>query len=268
MGADASALVWDVNTDLDGKIDGAIFTKGTNAHHAIELGTNSPTSLTIRGVTFSGFNASDGQNDSVLHVKRTVGTVTIGCVGCTGTVTYKSEGATVIITQGVALTVHVQDAVTAGDIAGARVLAAAASGGPYPYEESVSLVRSGSTVTVTHTAHGLATNDWVVIEGCNEGDYMGVWQITKIDDNSYSYDIGSKTPSSPATGSPTSTFAMIHGTTDSSGNISDTRTYSADQPFAGWVRKASASPYYKSSPFSGTIDSASGADLTVQMVGD
>lgn len=263
-----SALVWDANTDPDGYLDDMTFIKGANAHHAIEFGTSSPLSMTLRGITFSGFNAADGQNDSVLHIKRTTGTVTIGCVGCTGMVTYKSEGADVDITQGVAIVVHVQDAGTGGDISGARVLATASVGGAYPSEESVGITRSGSTVTVSHASHGMATDDWVVIKGCIEGDYNGVWQIVKINDDNYSYDIGSKTPSSPATGSPNATFAMIHGTTNEAGNISDTRTYSGNQPFVGRVRQGTASPQYKSAPFSGTIDSSSGASLTVQMARD
>jgi len=260
-----------VNVDLDGKIDGMTFSKGTNSHHAIELGVSSPVNLTIRDVTFSGFNAADGANDSVLHLldKGSDTTWTIGCVGCSGTVSYKKvrPGDTVNITQGVATTVHVQDAVTGDPIMGARVLIKAAAGGPKPYQVSVGITRSGTTVTVAHTTHGLATNDWVVIEGCAEGEYNGVWQITYVDVNNYTYQI-STTPSSPATGSPVSTFAPIQGVTNSSGDISDTRTYSSNQPFTGMVRLASGSPVYKPQPVSGTINSSAGVSLTVQMIKD
>jgi len=272
VSADTSAFRWNVAADLDGKIDKATFSKGAAAHHAIELGVSAPNNLTIRNVTFSGFNATDGQNDSVLHLldKGVDTTWTIGCVGCTGTVSYKKVRAndTVNITQGVALTVHVQDANTSASIEGARVLVMAASGGPKPYQASVGLTRVGSTVTVAHTTHGLSTNDWVVIQGATEGDYNGVWQITVTGASEYTYDIGSKTPSSPATGSPVATFAPIHGTTNSSGNISDTRTYASNQPFTGRTRKASSPPYYRSSPLSGTIDSQTGASVTVQMITD
>jgi hypothetical protein len=272
VAADASALIWNVSTDLDGKIDGATFSKGTNAHHAIELGVSSTNNLTIRNVTFSGFNTSDAQNDSVLYLadKGSDTTWTIGCVGCSGTVSYKKarSGDTVNITQGVALTVHVIDANTGSDIENARVLVAANTGGPKPYQASVGLTRSGSTVTVAHTGHGLSTNDWVVIAGANEWDYNGVWQITVTGVDAYTFNIGSKTPSSPATGSPVATFAPIHGLTNSSGIISDTRTYASNQPIYGRVRKASSSPYYKTSPISGEIDSSTGASITVQMVSE
>ena len=269
--ADTSSLVWNTATDLDGYTDDMTFVKGTNAHHAIELGVSSPVNLTIRNVTFSGFNASNAQNDSVLHLldKGSDQTWTIGCVGCSGTVSYKKvrAGDTVNITQGVATTVHVQDMNTGNSIEGARVLIKAAAGGPKPYQASVSITRSGTTVTVVHTAHGLATNDWVVIEGCNEGEYNGAWQITYVGVDSYTYQV-STTPSSPATGTPTSTFAPIQGTTNPSGDISDTRTYSSNQPFTGVIRWASGSPVYKSQPVSGTINSSTGASLTVQMIRD
>jgi len=271
VAADVSAIIWNVNTDLDGKIDGMTFSKGTNAHHAIELGVSSPNSLTIRNVTFSGFNVVNAENDSVLHLldKGSDTIWTIGCVGCSGTVSYKKarSGDTVNITQGVATTIHVQDVITGGSMEGARVLIKAASGGPKPYQVSVGITRSGTTVTVVHTTHGLTTNDWVVIEGCTEGEYNGVWQITYVDVDSYTYQVAT-TPSSPATGSPVSTFAPIQGTTNSSGNISDTRIYSSNQPFTGMIRSASGSPAYKSQPVSGVINSSTGVSLTVQMIRD
>ena len=267
VAADTSAIVWDVNVNLDGKIDGMTFSKGTNAHHAIELGLNSPTTMTLRGITFTGFNAANAQNDSVLHIKRTTGTVTISCVGCTGTVTYKSAGATVSISQGVELSVHVQDAISMASISGAAVMIKAAAGGPKPYQASVSITRVGSTATVTHTAHGLATNDYVIIEGCTQGEYNGGWQITYGTADTYTYTLIG-TPTTPATGTPVSTFAPIYGTTDGSGNISDTRTYSSNQPITGRARKGTSAPYYKTMPVSGTINSGSGLAMTVNMISD
>jgi hypothetical protein len=270
VSADASAFIWNQAVNLDGKIDGATFSKGANAHHAITLGASAQNTHTIRNVIFSGFNATDGQNDSVLYLadQGSDKTWTIGCVGCTGTVSYKKarSGDTVNITQGVSLSVHVQDADTGSSITGARVLVMAASGGPKPYQASVGLARSGSTVTVTHTGHGLVSNDWVVIQTATYGDYNGVWQITVTGVDAYTFDIGAKTPNTPDTA--TATFAPIHATTDGSGNVSDTRTYSADQPFYGRVRKASAPTYYKNAPLSGTISSSTGASVTVQMVSE
>lgn len=56
--------------------------------------------------------------------------------------------------------------------------------------------------------------------------------------------------------------------TDSNGEASDTRSYSGNQPITGRVRKGSASTYYKESPISGTVNSASGLSLTIQLIPD
>lgn len=66
VAADDSALVWNVAGSPSTLLDGVLFTKGTNAHHAIKFGTSAPTTFTLTNITFSGFNVSDGQNDSTL----------------------------------------------------------------------------------------------------------------------------------------------------------------------------------------------------------
>lgn len=98
--ADASALVWNTAANPGTLTSGMAFSKGTNAHHAIELGLNSPTSITFNNIDFVGFNAANGQNDSTIHVKRTTGTVTINVNGGSGNVSYKSDGATVNVVTG------------------------------------------------------------------------------------------------------------------------------------------------------------------------
>lgn len=109
VAADASALIYDVNADPDGEMDGMSFTKGTNAHHAIGFGTNSPIEMSLRDIDFSGFNAANAQNDSTFYIARTVGTVTLNLFGCSGNVTYKSAGATVVINRPVTLSMTVKD---------------------------------------------------------------------------------------------------------------------------------------------------------------
>ena len=272
VAADAAALLWNVNTNTDGKLDSMTFSKGTAAHHAIELGTSAATTITLRGITFTGFNASDGQNDSVLLLDDRGSNTTwnISTVGCVGTVSYKKvrSGDTVnIIPDTKVLTVHVQDAVSGAAITGARVLALAAAGGPYPYQATVSIARTGSTATVTHNSHGLSDGQQVVIEGCNEGEYNGLFTITYIGVNSYSYPV-SGTPATPAGGSPKSTFVIVTNTT-SSGNLSSTaRAYSSSQPYSGRVRYAPGTPpNYRSTPFGGTVSAAT-QTVVVQMVSD
>ena len=114
VAADASALVWNVATDTDGKLDDMTFSKGTLAHHAIELGASTPADITLRGMTFTGFNASDGQNDSVLYLsdKGTDTAWTITANSCTGTVSYKKarSGDTVTVNYDqVTITIEVRD---------------------------------------------------------------------------------------------------------------------------------------------------------------
>jgi hypothetical protein len=75
-------------------------------------------------------------------------------------------------------------------------------------------------------------------------------------------------PTSPATGTITSTFAPINALTNSSGVVTDTRTWGADQAIEGWARKSSASPYYKTGPITGTIDKDTGLILSMQLLGD
>jgi hypothetical protein len=104
VAANTSAVVWDVAQDPAGELDDMTFTKGTNAHHAIEFGVNSPTTITLNGQTFTGFSTSNNANDSVLHIKRTSGTVTINTSGVTGTISYRTDGATVTIVNSTTLT--------------------------------------------------------------------------------------------------------------------------------------------------------------------
>ncbi|MHA2063211.1 MAG: hypothetical protein ACXABY_02400 [Candidatus Thorarchaeota archaeon] len=263
-----AALVWPVDVDLDGKLDGTTFEKGTNAHHAIELGTTSPSNLTVRSCTFSGFAGSDNEDDAVFYVKRSSGSVNIGAVECTGTITYKTDGAAVNITQGVSTQVTVQNAQTGCWLANARVLVEAGAGGPFPYQEAVeNLSYAASVVTASHPDHGLGSGDWVVIRGASEGQYNGVWQITVSSASVYTYAV-STSPTSPASGCAVATFAPIHALTSASGLVSDTRTYASDQPFTGRVRADLSGSPYQTQPFSGTIDSATGATVVVGMSED
>lgn len=69
---------------------------------------------------------------------------------------------------------------------------------------SVTITSSGTTATVSHSSHGLATGVEVTIAGANESAYNGTFAITVVDDDSYTYTLGSAT-TSPATGTITST---------------------------------------------------------------
>ena len=101
---DGSAFTWSVTTNTDGYLDNMAFSIGANAHHAISFSNASASTYSLNGIDFSGFNASDSQNDSTFYVAATTGTVTITCTGCTGNLTYKSAGATVVVSSDVTVT--------------------------------------------------------------------------------------------------------------------------------------------------------------------
>lgn len=145
VAADASAFTWDVNVDPDGYLDEMSFSLGANAHHAIEFGTTSPTSMTITGVDFSGFNASNGQNDSTLYFARTTGAVTLNLSGCSGTVSYKSAGATITL---------VADQVS-------HTLTGLVNGSEVTYVKRGTAVDTGSDgSTTTGSRNFVTTNSW------------------------------------------------------------------------------------------------------------
>jgi len=268
---DSAYLVWDVNTDTDGKLDSSSFTKGTAATHAIELGTSSPTSVTLRNIAFSGYNASNAQNDSTILVSRTTGTVTISLVGCSGNISYKSAGATVtLVVDPVTTQVTVRDVDTGSVIQNARVLLKTADGtGPMPYQKSTTITRSGATATASCTGHGLVTNDYVVIKGATQQEYNGVFQVTVSDANTFTYTV-TGTPATPATGTITTTGAPLYGLTNAFGILSATRSFTTSQPITGWVRKSSSAdnPKYKTSTVGGTISNTTGFSTTIQMIPD
>lgn len=115
VATDSYALLWNVATDPNAKLAGMEFSKGAAAHHAIELGTTSPLTMSLSGVESVGFNAANAQNDSFFNVLRTTGTVTINLTnGCTGNFSYKSAGATVVIQQSNSLTIS--GALTGGSL--------------------------------------------------------------------------------------------------------------------------------------------------------
>jgi hypothetical protein len=268
----SSSLVWNVNTDPDGKLDGTSFTKGVAATHAIEFGTSSPTSITLRDVTFTGFNGADGANDSTLHFadRGSDVTWTVNVIGGT-TPSYKkarSGDTVVIVANPVTATVNCKT-VAGANILGVRVLLHAADAtGPFPFEASVTIANSGTTATVTHNGHGLVTNDKVLIKGASNWQNNGVFAITVTGTNTYAYTLP-EAVSSP-TGTITSTFVVLKGETDANGNITMSRVFPADQPVTGRARKTVQpdGPFYKTAVITGTVSASTGFSATALMLLD
>jgi hypothetical protein len=262
------ALRWNVNADPDGNCDNLTITKGSGTTHAIQFGSSTPNTITLRGWTVSGYNAADGQNDSTIYVNDTTGTYTINIIDGTGNFSARSAGATVnLVISPVTTRIEVRDENDAA-LAGARVAIEAGDGtGDLPYQDSVSISQLSGTATVTHTSHGLSTNERVIIRGCNEQDYNGTHTITVVNANSYTYTIDAGAPAN-ATGSPNSTGVVVDGTTDVAGVVQGQRSFSVDQPVLGRVRLATSPPLYKAVRFTDSVDSSNGLTRRVSMQRD
>ena len=98
-------------------------------------------------------------------------------------------------------------------------------------------------------------------------EYNKVAQITRVDDDEYTYSVDSGA-SSPATGSPIASAVIISALSTGAGVTSDTRTFSSNQPFKGWARKSSGSPYYQNGPITGTISSTGGFTASIALLSD
>ena len=252
VAANTSAVIWNINSDPNGDLDNMTFSKGTNAHHAIEFGTSSPLTMTLTGISFTGFSASQNNDASIFHIKRTSGaeTVTINLIGCSSDVSfatsYRTDGALVSIVQDpVTFSVTAKDLDTGAVIENARVMVPVTDNTNFPYQASVTITSSGTTATVTHGTHGLADNDNILIAGADQDEYNGAYTINVTGVSTYTYTMLGD-PADTATGTITATMVLLNGFTNASGVITDSRTYSAAQPVSGWVRRHTYGPSYTS----------------------
>jgi hypothetical protein len=268
-GLTSASLIWDETTDPDGNLNNMEFSSGSTLHHAIYFGNTIPSSITLRGIEFSGFNLSNGQNNSTLYFADTTGTITVNLVGCVGTISYESAGATInLVADPVTTQIITKDADTQELISGVTTFAWVTDGTNFPYLDSVSITGTSTTATVHHVGHGLSTNDTIWIQGADQENYVGAYDITVINDDYYSYTTVNTIVTSPATGTITATFAFFNGLTDVNGEISDSRVISSDQPFAYRCRKSTVSPLYKAGSGTDTVDSINGKSITVNLVSD
>ncbi len=250
-------------------LDNSIFSSD-GSNHAIELNSaHAGNSYDIVGMSFTGYASVDGSTGNECIYNNSGGAVTLNILsGDTPTIRNGAGASTTVVAGSVTTAVNVKALDTGLSIENARVLIEVTDGSNFPYQDSVSIIGSGTTATVTHTAHGLSTGDNVVIRGANEDVYNGVYAITVTGVDNYTYTTSETIGTTPATGTITSTFVIIHALTDVLGDVSDTRVFGANQPFTGRVRKSSASPYYKSFPFTGTVNKDTGFSLNVSLVKD
>jgi hypothetical protein len=251
--ADA-ALLWNENID----ISSCTFIANTTGA-GIEMPSAAGTPYAYDALLFSG-NTYDVYNSSG-------STITINKNNQSNPTS--SEGSSVTFA-GVSVdtTITVLDLSTGATIQNARVLVWVSDDTNFPYQDSVTIVGSSSTATVTHTGHALTTGDNIIISGANEDVYNGVYTITVAGTDTYTYSTSESIGVSPATGTIKATFAFINDTTDINGQVTDSRVVGSNQPVTGWARKQNASPYYQEGNITGTVNSASGLPLTVQLARD
>lgn len=233
--------------------------------HAIEITATG--SYDLEDLTFTDYAGSNGSTgNEAIFVNVASGSVTLNVIGG-NTPSYRTAGATVTLVSGtVTVTLTVTD--TAGaPIQGAQALVSAAAGGPFPNQASVTISNSGTTATVTHNGHPFSTNDKVLIKGASHYQNNGVFTVAVTGANTYTYTMGSAPGSSP-TGAITSTFVILSGSTNASGQITMSRVFPSNQPVAGWARKSSGAPYYKTGPVAGSVNSSTGAALTALLIAD
>lgn len=254
-------------------VSGCTFTSdGTG--HGLEIG-GAVANMTLTGDTWTGYAVSDGSTgNEAVYVNTSAGSMNLTISGGTIPSIRVAAGVNVTVIAGaVSASVNVKNSSDA-NIENARVLVKAATGGPFPFDVTVtSITNSGTTATVAHTGHAMATNDKVVISGASLEANNGIFTITKIDANSYSYTMGSAPGSSP-TGTIKCTFVVIGaadgigGLTDASGNITMSRVFPSNQPISGWARKSTATPFYKTGTIGGSVNSATGFSANIILISD
>jgi len=88
-----------------------------------------------------------------------------------------------------------------------------------------SITRSGTTATVTQTAHGYNVADRIIIAGANESAYNGTFAVASVVDvNTYTYTV-TGSPATPATGAITARRKNIVGVTPGSYQTSGTANF-------------------------------------------
>lgn len=145
---------------------------------------------------------------------------------------------------------------TGNPVEGADVLLEAGATGALPRLESVSITRSGSIATVSHTAHNIPDGSEVAIRKADQREYNGFHTVTVTGANSYTYPV-TGTPATPATGPVTATAVILRGKTDSLGQISRSDfNFVGAQSVVGDATKQTTAPYFITAPISGNITAA------------
>jgi len=254
----------------------AVMSGGTIGNYTLEYQIDTGSGWNGAWKTLSGANLSAetvvATTGFKLKIRITTGTGNSTAITFLRIITTSTSAAQAAINyeldDPVTVTVNVKDVVSGSDIQDARVLLLAAAGGSLPSDATVTIVNSGTTATVTHASHGMKNLDKVQIKGASLAANNGVYTINLINTGSYSYTMGSAPGSSP-TGTIKATYVAISDVTNSSGNVSMSRIFSAAQPVTGRVRKAtSPGTLYKTGAILGTVSATAGFSTVIQLIPD
>lgn len=249
-----AALKW--NSSID--IESCNFISNARAIQMLETTNQDYDALLFSGNTSDTHLNNGGTNIDISKSNGSNPTSQSNTGG--GTITYVGSAVTLTVTA------------QTGDgtvVEGVLVLVTASDGtGPFPFEETVTITNSGTTATVAHTAHGMASGDKVQFKGASLAANNGVFEITVTGVNGYTYTMLS-TPGSNPTGTIKATFAALYGTSNASGIVTASRVYPSAQPVTGKGRKASgAAPFYKTAPINGTVSTTTGFVASAVMIPD
>jgi hypothetical protein len=236
--------------------------------YAVEITANTSPQAS-KGNSFSGFGAND-TDDSGVHYTPATGDMTLNVTdgGNAPTVDDRSAGTVTVSVNPVTALVKCLNANTQSAVQSAYVyLEVTSNAGGFPYLDSISVSVTATTATVTHTGHGLTTNDKVRIRGLDQNGYNGIKTITVTGANTYTYTVVNDGAATGA--SQTSTFIVLAGTTDVNGEISNSYSFAANQPVTGKARlNSGAGPYYVTANITDTINSSTGLSYTATLVPD
>lgn len=231
-----------------------------NCDEAIEIAQTA--NQTFDGLLFSG-------NTDDVHLNNGGTDIDVSKNNGSNPTTYVATGGGVVSFIGSSTTITVRATKTDGTpIQNVRVFLRTNAAGSLPYNVTVTISNSGTTATVTHTAHGLSTGDKVVIYGADTIDNLGAKAITVTGANTYTFTTTGSHSGADTGATIKAYFTYLEGLTDVNGEISASRVYPADQVATGTARLSTTAPYYKPAPLNGTVSSTIDVTLVGVMISD
>ena len=271
VAADVGALLYNETSDPDTVMDGMTFSKGTNAHHAIDFGTNVDAEINLRNIEFTDFGTSEDGNDAALRFLDTVGGFNVNIIGCTvggaaatASNLFKDDAAAAsaitLVFDPVETLINIKDNEGNNEENVNVHLEASDGAGDMPFNQSIATItRITTEATVTFdAAHGLVTDEYINLDGITDKteDNGGAQKVTVVNSTVLTY-VTDNSGSTSYTGTITATGSPLHGLTDVNGDISTSRTYSGNQNLKGSARKSSATPRFKNINLAGTVVNSS-----------